>query len=117
MEVLKHASLFISHGGLNSIHDSLYLGVPLLLVPRQAEQTLNALRVVELGAGLTLKKEQVNPQTIHNHATRLLAEPQFKVEANRIGHTLRAAGGATRAADEIEAMLKGQLPAPSFREE
>lgn len=55
VEVLKRASLFISHGGLSSIHDSLYLGVPLLLVPQQAEQTLNAMRVVELGAGLMLK--------------------------------------------------------------
>jgi MGT family glycosyltransferase len=106
VEVLKRAALFISHGGLNSIHDSLYLGVPLLLVPQQAEQTLNALRVVELGAGLLLKKGQVNAQTLRSHAARLLTEPQFKVEAKRIGDTLRAAGGAARAADEIEGLLK-----------
>jgi MGT family glycosyltransferase len=105
VEVLRRASLFISHGGLNSIHDSLYLGIPLLLVPQQAEQTLNAMRVVELGAGLMFKERQVNVQTIRHYAARLLNEPNFKVEANRIGDTFRAAGGAARAADEIENLL------------
>ncbi len=105
-EVLKRASLFITHAGLNSVHDGLYFGVPLLLVPQQGEQTWNAMRVVELGAGLMLKKNQVNVETIRASATRLLTEPQFKVEAQRIGDTFRAAGGAVRAVDEIENLLR-----------
>jgi MGT family glycosyltransferase len=112
VEVLKRASLFISHGGLNSIHDSLYLGVPLLLVPQQAEQTLNAVRVVELGAGLMLKKRKVNAQTIRTHAARLLADSHFKIQAVQIGDTFRAAGGVTRAADEIERLLKTYKETP-----
>ena len=108
VKVLKQADLFISHGGLNSIHDSLYLGVPLLLVPQQQEQTLNAMRVVELGAGLILKKMQLNAKAIRENALRLLSEQKFKIEAQRIGDTLRGAGGAARAADEIEALLKKQ---------
>ena len=61
--VLKRASLFITHGGLNSIHDGLYFGVPLLLCPQQEEQTLNATRVVDLGAGLLLPKGELTPET------------------------------------------------------
>lgn len=106
VEVVKRADLFISHGGLNSIHDSLHLGVPLLLVPQQAEQTLNAMRVVELGAGLMLNKAQVNAPNIRGHTARLLNEPSFKSESQRIGDTLREAGGAARAADEVEALLR-----------
>ena len=103
---MKRASLFISHSGLNSIHDSLYLGVPLLLVPQQAEQTLNALRVVELGAGLMLKKGQVNradhPQPCSAPACRITLQNSGKP----IGDTFRAAGGVMRAADEIDNLLK-----------
>jgi UDP:flavonoid glycosyltransferase YjiC (YdhE family) len=85
--------LFITHAGLNSVHDGLYFGAPLLLVPRQAEQTFTALRVVELGAGLMLNKAQVNVETMRARAARLLADTHFQVEANRIGDTFRAAGG------------------------
>jgi MGT family glycosyltransferase len=106
LDVLKRAALFITHAGLGSVHDGLYFGVPLLLVPQQEEQTLNALRVVELGAGLTLKKAQVNVETIRASVERLLTDPHFTVEAKRIGDTFRAAGGVARAADEIEILLR-----------
>lgn len=105
VEVLKRAALFISHGGMNSVHDSLYFGVPLLVVPQQFEQTINAMRVVELGAGLMLKKGQVNTQAIRDSAMRLLTESHFKAEAEHIGDSLRSAGGAVRAADEVEGLL------------
>jgi len=98
--------LFITHAGLGSVHDGLYCGLPLLLVPQQEEQTITARRVVALGAGLLLKKKEVNAETIRERAARLLAEPRFGREAQRIGETLRAAGGAARAADEIEGMLR-----------
>lgn len=104
--VLKQASLFITHGGLNSVHDGLYLGVPLLLVPQQGEQALTALRAAELGAGLLLKKAQATAQAIRAAAGRLLTEPGFGLAAARIGETLRTAGGPARGADEIEALLQ-----------
>jgi MGT family glycosyltransferase len=106
IEVLKRAALFITHAGLGSVHDGLYFGVPLLLVPQQGEQTLIAQRVVELGAGLMLKKAQVNAESVRSNATRLLSDSRFKNEAVRIGETFRAAGGVARAADEIEALLR-----------
>jgi MGT family glycosyltransferase len=106
VEVLKRADLFISHGGLNSIHDSLYLGVPLLLVPQQEEQTLNARRVVELGAGLMLKRSQRTAELIRDYATRLLGNSSFKAKARQVGETFREAGGAARAADAVEALVR-----------
>ncbi len=107
-EVLNRAALFITHAGLNSVHDGLYFGVPLLLVPQQAEQTLTALRVVELGAGLMLKKAGVNVESIRINAARLLTDIRFRVEAKRLGETLRTGGGMVRAVDEIEALLSLQ---------
>jgi len=104
IDVLKRAALFITHGGMNSVHDGLYYGTPLLLIPQQEEQAYTSLRVVELGAGLMLKKAQANVGTIRNHAARLLADTRFKAEADRIGDTFRAAGGVALAANEIEAL-------------
>lgn len=107
-ELLKRASLFICHGGLNSIHDSLYLGVPLLLIPQTGEQELNARRVVDLGAGLMLMPGQDTAVALHDNAARILRETRFQTEAKHIGDSFRSAGGMAYAADEIEAMLAGR---------
>ncbi|HLF89493.1 MAG TPA: macrolide family glycosyltransferase [Anaerolineales bacterium] len=104
--VLQKASLFINHGGLNSIHDGLYFGVPLLLCPQQEEQTFNASRVVELGAGLMLPKAKLTQENLRATADQLLTDPRFKTNAQRVGETFRAAGGMKKAADEIEALLE-----------
>jgi len=111
-EVIKRAALFITHAGLNSIHDGLYFGVPLLLIPQQFEQYINAKRVVELGAGLILTSDQANVDSIRTNATRLLTDSHFKEEAKRIGETFRTAGGMSRAVDEIEALLKRSVSQP-----
>ncbi|MEZ4669531.1 MAG: glycosyltransferase [Anaerolineae bacterium] len=107
-DILKQAALFITHGGLNSIHDGLYFGVPLLLVPQQGEQLVNALRVVELGAGLKLRKDQISADVIRRHARQLLTDDRFSTHAASTGATFRAAGGAARGADEIERFLSEQ---------
>ncbi len=52
--VLRHADLFITAGGVNSIHEALYFGVPCLLCPQQGEQLLNAERFQRLGFGRIL---------------------------------------------------------------
>lgn len=54
-EILKRASLFISAGGMNSIHEALYYGVPCLLCPQQGEQLINARQFEKLGFGRVLR--------------------------------------------------------------
>jgi MGT family glycosyltransferase len=105
IEVLKRAALFISHAGMNSVHEALYLGVPLLLVPQQAEQTFTAKRVVELGAGVMLKRHQVTAMALKAHARRVLSESGFRTAAKHIGDSLREADGMPRAVDALEALL------------
>ena len=106
LDVLGRAALFVTHGGMGGVHDGLYFGVPLLLVPQQGEQRMIANRVVELGAGLMLRKEQVTADAIRTNAAKLLTDPHFKTESVRVGESLRAAGGAAKGADEIEALLE-----------
>lgn len=105
-QVLHQAALFITHGGLNSIHEGLYCDLPLLVVPQQTEQTFNAMRVVELGAGLMLQQETVTVTAIRESVVQLLSVDHYEAQAQRIGETLRSAGGVTKAVDEIEKMLQ-----------
>ena len=54
LDVLKHADLFIAHGGLNSIKEAVYAEVPMLLYPIHPEYDPkgNAARIVYHGLGL-----------------------------------------------------------------
>ncbi len=69
--VLKRAALFITAGGLNSIHEALYYGVPCLFCPQQGEQALNARRFERLGFGKLLH----NPGRLREEANEVLSLP------------------------------------------
>lgn len=77
-------------------------GVPTLVVPQGADQPLVARRVVELGAGLMLRTEDATVETVQTLARRLLAEPRFREAAAAQRAAQQEAGGARRAADELE---------------
>ncbi|WP_067621021.1 macrolide family glycosyltransferase [Alicyclobacillus acidiphilus] len=101
LEVLRHAKLFITHGGMNSTSEGLYYGVPLVVLPQSADQPMIAQRVAALGAGINLARENLTAATLRESAERVLGDPTFKTACDRIGESFRAAGGYRRAVDEI----------------
>ncbi|WP_433158536.1 macrolide family glycosyltransferase [Kribbella sp. CA-247076] len=104
-DVLARAALFVTHGGMNSVNEAMYAGVPMLVVPQGADQPLVAARIVELGAGLTLRTDEVAEATVHTSARQLLDDPQFQAAAAKLQAAQREAGGYVRAADELERYL------------
>ncbi|MET9312500.1 macrolide family glycosyltransferase [Kribbella sp. NPDC003505] len=104
-EILARASLFVTHGGMNGVNEAMYAGVPMLLVPQGADQPLVAGRVVELGAGLTIRNEDITEDAVRTLAGRLLDGPGFREAALVLQAAERDAGGFRRAADELERYL------------
>jgi MGT family glycosyltransferase len=105
LDILQRAALFISHGGMNSVSESLYYGVPLLLIPQSADQPWVARRVAQLGAGKMLPRDRALPATLRRIAGGILGDPSYARASARIGETLRQAGGYMRAADEIQRFI------------
>ena len=106
LQVLEHADLFISHGGLNSIHEGLYYSVPLLILPGQPEQLLNGRRLRQLGAGIcSISPAKVSPGRLQRLIRRLLEDESYRKIAAGIGRELRDAGGYIRAAEVLERVL------------
>lgn len=103
LAILERSDLFITHGGVNSVHQALYHGVPLLMVPQQLEQALVAARLAELGAGLVQRKPSA--ARLRATADRLLEDSSYRQRAKTLGEDLRAAGGVGRAAEAIEALV------------
>jgi MGT family glycosyltransferase len=104
LDILQHTSLFITHAGMNSVHEGLYYNVPLLLTPQQAEQNMVANCVQRLGAGIKLSAPPITDQQLQENVDRILNDGSFRARAKAVGESFRAAGGYKRAADEIMAL-------------
>lgn len=101
LEILKKASLFISHGGMNSVNESLYFRVPMLLFPQIQEQKANSFRVEELGAGIYYRKNKVTEKELIKLVNQILDDNSFKQNAEKIQKTLVEAGGSKKAVKYI----------------
>lgn len=103
MKVLARASLFITHCGMNSASEGLYMGVPLLLFPLTGEQRAVARRVGELGAGRLLTPLEAGaPEKLREAIVAALSDRKMKDAALAMREDLRSCGGAKAAADFIE---------------
>ncbi len=98
--VLEKADVFLSHCGMNSAGESLYFGVPLVMLPKTSEQGGVAARIAQLGAGTYL--ERAAPAVIRETVERVLHTPSYREHAQKIGAGFRNCGGAEAAADKIE---------------
>lgn len=103
--VLARADALITHAGLNTVLDALEAGVPSLALPIAFDQPGVAARVVHAGVGLKLDPRLASRRRIVVALRRLLREPGFSQRAGSLGSEVRAAGGAPRAAELIEAAL------------
>ena len=102
LELLEKASLTVSHGGLNTVLDSLSCGVPMVLVPLTYEQPAIAVRVKRIGAGEIVPLSRVSPDRLRTEIRKVRAVAAYSVKALGMAAAIRAAGGVVRAAEVIE---------------
>jgi MGT family glycosyltransferase len=111
LAVLERASLFVTHAGLNSMHEALWYGVPMVIVPQQFEQLRNALTARHGGAAIVLDDEcfgrPVTGTALRRAIEQAGASPTYRSSAAALGQSLRDAGGFRAAADQIEAVMAG----------
>lgn len=109
LQVLERAAAFVTHGGMNSVNEALYYGVPLVLVPHQFEQLLNARCVAARGAGLIVDEyvrgKSVPAALLAQRLEQILVEPPYRAAAGELQRALRATGGYREAADAVQAYL------------
>ena len=108
LEVLRRASIFVSHGGMNSVSESLHFGVPLVCVPQMGEQEIVARQVEALGAGVHLAKEEATVERIRECVGRVLGDESFRTGAAVMRQSFQSAGGAARGAEAILAFTRSR---------
>ena len=100
LEVLSKADAFITHCGMNSVSESLYMATPMALYPQTGEQFAVARRAEEVGAGIPLTDDSV--EGIKKTVTAILNDKKYAEAAKVCSDDFRSCSGAKGAADFIE---------------
>ncbi|QWF78558.1 macrolide family glycosyltransferase [Amycolatopsis sp. CA-230715] len=108
LQVLQHASAFVSHAGMNSTMESLSFGVPLVAVPQMPEQAANADRVAQLGLGRHLPPDEVTAGALRTAVDEVCGDDRIAENLRTMRAEIEAAGGAKAAADILEDLVPAQ---------
>ncbi len=110
LAMLDRAAVLITHAGLNTTLEAVSRGVPMVALPRSADQPGNAARIEYSGAGLRASFHHSPPAELRRVIERVLTEDTFRRRAQELQQAMRAAGGVQRAAEIAEQALTTYCP-------
>lgn len=105
LEILKRASLVITHAGLNTVLESLSEGVPLVALPLGNDQPGVAARVAAHGAGVVVSRRGLAEEKLRRAVRAVLEDAGYRDAADRLRAEIRKVDGLEVAANVIEKAL------------
>jgi zeaxanthin glucosyltransferase len=105
LELLKLASVCITHSGLNTVLESLAQGVPQVAIPVTFDQPGIATRIAYHRTGMVTSLAKLNAAHLSALLGEVLNEPPYRENARRIQKAIVKANGLSTAADLIEQSL------------
>jgi MGT family glycosyltransferase len=100
--ILPHVDIVITHGGNNTVTESLYFGKPMVVLPVFWDQYDNAQRMHETGFGIRLDTYGHEPSQLPSAIDALVADDDLRERLNALSSRLQAAPGTIRGAGLIE---------------
>ncbi len=114
LELIRRATLTISHGGLNTTLESLTCGVPMVVLPVTGDQPGVGVRVEWARVGRSIPIARLTVPALRNAVREVLGDPTYRDRANALRSTIEANDGLNRAAELIEqAFERALVPASS----
>ena len=101
LKVLKLADVFVTHGGMNSVSEALYYGVPMLVIPFVSDQPVNARYVEKLGVGMRLIYSEVDKTSVRAHVLSVLSSAEIKNNTEKVQELIKNALGNVGGAELI----------------
>ncbi|HUW23547.1 MAG TPA: nucleotide disphospho-sugar-binding domain-containing protein [bacterium] len=97
--------ILLCHGGLGTLMENLAYGNASIALPFSIEQLSNAERIKELGAGMWMYPNQIEPSNICAMVDEIKNNPRYKEGARKVQQDIAAYQGAGLAVK----LLKGHL--------
>jgi UDP:flavonoid glycosyltransferase YjiC (YdhE family) len=104
--LLPQMAAAIHHGGAGTTAAALRAGIPSVVVPFFADQTLWAHRVEQLGVGPTpIPRRQLSPERLAAAIHTAVRDSEMRQHASALGDRIRAEDGVTRAVSVLQSIL------------
>lgn len=110
LELLKKASLTITHAGPNTVLESLSNGVPMVAIPITNDQPGTGARLAWTGAGEVVLLSGLSVSRLRTAIERVLSQDSYKQNAARLQQAIHRSGGVSRAADIVEQAISTGKP-------
>jgi len=105
LELLKKASVCITHAGLNTVLESLAQGVPQVAVPVAFDQPGVAARIAEKKTGLVTSLDKLTPDHLSELLDEVTTNSTYRVNAQQLQQQIAEADGLSVGADVVEMAL------------
>jgi UDP:flavonoid glycosyltransferase YjiC (YdhE family) len=109
-QLLPRCDVFISHGGFNSVKESLSCGVPLVVLPIMSDEPYSAERCEALGVGRAVGPSERTQEAVRNAVLSVLREPAYRARAAELRAEMEALPGPERAVELLNSADRDRLP-------
>lgn len=110
IELLKKATLTITHAGLNSTLESLSKGVPMVAIPITSDQPGVGARLAWTRAGVVVPLARLSVPKLRAAIQEVLTQHSYKNNASKLQEAIQRAGGVRQAADIVELAISREKP-------
>jgi MGT family glycosyltransferase len=100
--IIPLVDLVITHGGNNTVTESLHFGKPMVVLPLFWDQYDNAQRMDELGFGVRLATYDFVDEELITAVEGILEDEVLRASLDALGERIRQQQGTRRAADLLE---------------
>ena len=101
LTVLKMADVFVTHGGMNSVSEALYLGTPMVVIPFVSDQPVNAQCVEKLGVGKKMEYANVDKDSLKGMIFDVLTDAEIKKQMEIVRAMVESAPGNAGGAELV----------------
>ncbi|GAA1907278.1 glycosyltransferase [Nocardioides lentus] len=112
LEVLEHASAFVTHAGMGGSVEGLATGTPMIAVPQDVDQFDNADALVAAGVAVRLDAATASVGELRDALEQVTADPVV-ARSREVATGLARAGGADAAVAVVESMLSPGPTSPA----
>ncbi len=106
LELLKRATLCITHAGMNTTLECLAEGVPMVAIPIANDQPGVAARIKWSGTGEVVPLKSLTTHKLRHALNKVLNDPTYRQQALGVQQDIEQAGGVARAAEIVEKVLE-----------
>jgi zeaxanthin glucosyltransferase len=105
LELLRQATVCITHAGLNTVLESLAQGVPQLAIPVTYDQPGVAARIGHKKTGVVTSLDKLTADHLAFLLNEVLTDPTYRENSSHLQRAIAEANGLSVAADLIEESL------------